>query len=69
MITAHLIRSEAHLDIDGDGNAQALTDGLLLIRYLFGFTGNALVADAIGDGAARTNAEDIEAYILERMPE
>ena len=68
-VSIYLTNNSTELDIDGDGNAQALTDGLLLIRYLFGFTGNALVSDAIGDGAMRTNAEDIEAYILERMPE
>ena len=26
-------------DIDGDGQSDPLTDGLLLLRYLFGFTG------------------------------
>jgi len=42
---------------------------LLFIRYIFGFTSDTLASDAIGHGAMRTNAEDFEAYIFERMPE
>jgi len=34
------------LDIDDDGKTEALTDGLLIIRYLFGFSDDALVAGA-----------------------
>jgi len=45
-----------------------LTDGLLLIRYLFGFTGDSLVQGALGDGAERNTAEEIETYLGERMP-
>jgi hypothetical protein len=56
------------LDIDGDGEAGALTDGLILIRYLFGFSGDALISGAIGENAERTTAEQIEAYISERIP-
>jgi hypothetical protein len=51
------------LDIDGDGNADALTDGLLVIRYLFGLRGAALIQQAVATGATRTTAADIEAYI------
>ena len=28
------------LDIDDDGKTEALTDGLLVIRHLFGFSGD-----------------------------
>jgi len=55
-------------DIDGNGQSKALTDGLLLIRYLFGFTGDALTSGAIGDGATRETSEAIEAYISDRVP-
>ena len=55
-------------DIDGDGESKALTDGLLLIRYLFGFTGDSLVSGAISEGAERETAEEVEAYIRERVP-
>ena len=50
-------------DIDGDGSKQVLTDGLLLIRYLFGFRGEVLVEGAIGTGATRQTAVEIETYI------
>ena len=45
-----------------------ITDGLLLIRYLFGFSRDSLISDAIGDGAERVTAEEVEAYIKERVP-
>src|SRR6185369_5742277 len=31
------------LDVDGDGEVTGLTDGVLLMRWLFGFSGDALV--------------------------
>jgi len=55
-------------DIDGDGESKPLTDGLLLIRYLFGFSGDSLISGAIGSGATRDTAEAVEAYIKERVP-
>jgi len=48
---------EPELDIDGDNKSQALTDGLLLIRYLFGFNGDALFNGAISLEATRTREE------------
>ena len=55
-------------DLDGDGESKPLTDGLLLIRYLFGFSGDSLVSGAIGTDATRDTAESVEAYIKERVP-
>ena len=52
------------LDIDGDNKSQALTDGLLLIRYLFGFEGDALFNGATSLEATRTREEML--VILER---
>ena len=63
----YLDRVRDGLDIDGDGEPRALTDGLLLIRYLFGFRDDALVNGAIGDGATRRTAEEIDAYISKRL--
>jgi len=51
------------LDIDGNGVTDAFTDGFLLLRYEFGFRGNALIDGAIGSGAMRPNAASIEAYL------
>ena len=52
-------------DIDGDGEIKPLTDGLLLLRYQFGFRGNALIDGAVGNGATRATADQIESYIRE----
>ena len=41
------------LDVDGNGKVEAVTDGLMLIRYLFGLRGPSLIAGAIGTGATR----------------
>ncbi len=66
---AYLTNAATELDIDGDDEAKALTDGLLLIRYLFGFTGNALAAGAVGEAAERATASAIQAYIAQRLPD
>ncbi len=50
------------LDVDGNGVAEPLTDGLLILRFLFGFTGTALTQGALGAGATRTGPE-IEEYL------
>ena len=68
-IASYLTNAATELDIDGDDEAKALTDGLLLIRYLFGFTGNALTAGAVGASAERATASAIQAYIAQRLPD
>ena len=45
------------LDVDGDGNSSALTDGLLILRYLFEFTQEALFDGAVSEDATRTPDE------------
>ncbi len=51
-------------DIDGDGDFLPLTDGLLLLRFSFGFTGAVLVTGAVNmGGCTRCTAPAIEAYI------
>ena len=67
-ITVFLTDADAELDIDGNGKSEPLTDGLLLIRYLFGFSGEALISGAIGSGAERNTAAAVEAYIKARVP-
>ena len=67
-IASYLTDADSELDIDGDGESKPLTDGLLLIRYLFGFSGDSLISGAIGDGAERDTADEVEAYIEERVP-
>jgi DNA-binding beta-propeller fold protein YncE len=51
-------------DIDGDGESDPLTDGLLVLRYLFGFTGQTLVTGAVdGANCTRCTAPVIEAFL------
>jgi hypothetical protein len=56
------------LDIDGNGQVDALSDGLMLLRYLFGLRGTSLINGAIGAGATRTSATQIEPFIQSLMP-
>jgi hypothetical protein len=40
-----------------------LSDGLLVLRFLFGFSGAALTTGAVGVDCTRCEAEEIEAYL------
>ena len=62
-IIAFLQSCGADLDIDGDGTVQPLTDGLLFLRYLFGFHDGTLIAGAVGEDCTRCTATEIESYI------
>jgi len=53
----------AMLDVDGNGSPGALTDGVLIVRYLFGFTGVQLTAGAVGGGCTRCDAASIIAFL------
>ncbi|MBP6734633.1 MAG: hypothetical protein KA142_08100 [Chromatiaceae bacterium] len=62
-ITAYLNGVGTRLDVDGNGRLDALTDGVLILRYLLGRTGSALTAGAIGSGATRTSPDQVAAYL------
>ncbi|HFC93441.1 MAG TPA: hypothetical protein ENJ51_11590, partial [Leucothrix mucor] len=64
-IETYLTDNLAKFDVDGDGETKALSDGLLILRYLFGFRGNALINNAIAGGATRTTAIQVATYITE----
>jgi hypothetical protein len=54
----------AVLDIDGNGSTAPLTDGLLVLRFLFGFTGVTLTSGAVDvAGCTRCSAPAIESYL------
>ncbi|MGL4233776.1 MAG: hypothetical protein ACRCWJ_20580, partial [Casimicrobium sp.] len=40
------------LDLDGDGQSLALTDGLLMLRAMLGLSGDALTTSAMGQPSA-----------------
>ena len=62
-VLAYLESISDQLDVDGNGEIDALTDGILYLRYLFGFRGEDLTSGAVGEGATRANAEQIVAYL------
>lgn len=55
--------SALHIDVDGNNKYDALTDGVLIVRYLAGFTGQALISNAIGSGASRNTPEAIALHL------
>jgi hypothetical protein len=63
VLLAYLQAMDGALDVDGNGDTDALTDGVLILRYLFGLRGSQLVVNAVGLGATRTTPEQIAAYL------
>lgn len=57
-IEAHLaqLKTDGKLDVDGDGEANAMTDGLLILRAMLGLSGEALIAGA--RNASHPNVRD-----------
>ncbi|MNC91475.1 hypothetical protein D3C83_77460 [compost metagenome] len=54
----------AVLDIDGNGSTAALSDGILVLRFLFGFTGTPLVSGAVDNvKCTRCDAGAIADYL------
>ena len=41
------VSASGTFDIDDDGELDALTDGLLILRHLFGFSGSTLTEGAV----------------------
>jgi len=66
-ILPFLNRMNPALDVDANGSVEAATDGLMVLRYLFGYRGSVLTVDAIGVNPTRTGAQ-IETYIQSLMP-
>ncbi len=62
-ITAHVAGHGFALDIDGDAALAPLSDGLLVLRYLFGFSGTTLTAGAVASGCSRCDAAAIVPYL------
>ena len=53
----------AVLDADGNGSLAPLTDGLLVLRHFFSFTGPSLVNNAIGDNCTRCDGPAVTSYL------
>jgi len=68
-ITSYLDDAGDTLDVDGNGSVDALTDGILILRYLFGQTTDPqLTQGAVGAGASRTTAAQISSYLQPMVP-
>jgi len=65
VLFAHLNAMRNALDVDGNTVVDPATDGVLVLRYLLGFRGGALIADAVGTTPApsRATALSIEQYL------
>ena len=61
-------QSQKLLDIDGNDKVDALTDGLVILRYVFGLRGDVLIGGVVAGDATRKTAEEIEAYLASLMP-
>lgn len=60
---AEAVAAAGPLDIDGNGVVDALTDGLLLLRYFMGVTGDPLIINALGPNAMRNSSQAVADYI------
>jgi CxxC motif-containing protein (DUF1111 family)/predicted lipoprotein with Yx(FWY)xxD motif len=67
-VEARLSMMSSISDIDANTEVDALTDGLLLLRYLFGLRNDSLINGVIGSGATRTSSTGITAYLDSHMP-
>jgi len=55
-------------DIDNSGHVDALTDGLIILRYLFDVKGSDLINGVVYPGAKRTGHGEISSFIKMMMP-
>ena len=64
-VGAHADSVRCVFDVDGNGEVDALTDGLLIARVTHGIRGAALVRDVLGPGATRVDPDAIVEYIID----
>lgn len=57
------------LDVDLSQNADALSDGIMIIRSLFGFTGTALTDGAVDPFGQRTDPAAVAIYLDNLNPQ
>jgi alpha-N-arabinofuranosidase len=67
-LQAILDMDDTLLDVDDNGQAKSLTDGLLVLRYLFGFRGETLTDSVVAPDCQRCTAEAIEDYVQGYVP-
>ena len=67
-ITTYLTAIRSRLDVDGNTVVDVATDGLLILRYMLGFRGDALITGAIGSTPTRSSVQEIETWLANLMP-
>ncbi|MDA8943817.1 beta-propeller domain-containing protein [Porticoccaceae bacterium] len=67
-IQNHLNQVDVYADVDGNGAVDALTDGLMVLRFLFGIADESLVKDTVSSGATRSSVLQISQYITSYIP-
>ena len=69
-IWTYLNNGREELDIDRNGDEDALTDALLIMRYMFNLdTGDSLIENAIGENAENDTAEKVIPFIKHYLPQ
>ena len=59
----NLVKNNSQIaDIDGNGYIDALSDGLILFRYLFGMRGESLTRGSMHLNSKRVHSNEIEDY-------
>lgn len=61
--TSTVTEADFTLDVDGNGEATPLTDGLLMLCHPFGCTGDAIVKGAVSEDGTRLSPADISDYL------
>jgi beta-glucanase (GH16 family) len=67
-VETRIQNSLSMMDIDQNGGFDALTDGLILLRYLFDLKGENLIRDVVSPTGARTSSDAIIQHIERHMP-
>jgi hypothetical protein len=67
-VTVAVEKAAMIADVDGNGEVNALTDALIVLRYLFGLRDQVLVDGVIASDATRISVEAIEQHIELFMP-
>ncbi|MBP8298430.1 MAG: DUF1800 family protein [Burkholderiales bacterium] len=51
-------------DLDGNGSFDALTDGMLILRYMFGLSGSSVMTGAVGANPSRPDWTAVNSFLL-----
>ena len=67
-VQARIDSFQPSLDIDNNGETDALSDGLIILRYLFGINSSSLIDGVLSPDGTRTNLNDILTYFDTLIP-